>query len=864
MAKLIVPNFSSGEVSPSIYGRVDTNEYQKALKKAYNAYVLPHGGITNRPGTIYCGPCKDHANPPRLIKFEFKTTDSYIIEMGDQYMRFLRNGYHLVNTPATITGITAASPGVVTTSAAHGYTDGDEVILTGMSGMTELNGRRVIIDNSTSTTFEIFDQFDGTTAIDTSGYAAYVSGGQCADIYELATPYLIADVDEVKFVQSADVITLTHPDYDPRNLSRTGHTTWSLDVISFVPNIAAPTGTSVTPVGASGSTTYTYRISAIEDETFIEGPYTEDNTTTGNATLDTTNYNTIAWSAVTGAFRYNIYKEEGGIYGYLATTEALSFNDQGQFSPNFDETPREPFDPFTGADNDPAAVGFHQQRKVYGSSTNEPDTMWFSVVADYNNFSRAFPSAADDGFQVVIDQRQVNEIRHFLSLDQLLVFTSGAEWAVSGGLDRGFSLTTFSQKPQSEWGCSHLVPLKVGRTVLFVQDLASTVRSIGYTFEADGFAGSNLTVLARHMFLDKQIRDWAFTQIPNSLVQACRDDGILLNLTFNQEQNVIAWTTAETKDGMFHSIEAIANRDAAEDVTYCVVKRLINGNDVAYIERFHTRKYADIRDNFFVDSGLTLDGPHEITNVVVDSAGKTTVTCNSHPFLDDDEIDISDIFWTPDVDKWGYGTQRYPALNNGRFVVGEKTANDFVLYDIDDPTSTFDGSDLPAYKGGGYARCAVDKIFGLHHLPGETVQMLGDGKWTQDLTVADDGTIDLTDNKVSRAHVGLGYITDIQLLELESPRGTLQGRTKRTPSVTLRLEDTVGAVVGPDTDYLTEIKWREHEVLFDSNEPLTGDKYIAFTGPWSKNWNVLIRQHGPLPLTLSAVIPDIEVSPTQI
>lgn len=855
MALLIQPDFSSGELALSLYGRVDTNEYRKGLKTARNVFCHAYGGVSNRSGTIFAGWCKDHDNPPRLIPFRFKNTDTYMIEMGNLYMRFMRNGYHIVETVQDITDITEADPAVVT-CAAHGYSNGDEVFIGGLSGMTELNGGRFIVASVATDTFELTHQVTGDD-IDATGYAAYVSGGKVARIYTLVTTYAQADLDEIKFVQSGDIITLVHPDYDVKELRRTGHTSWSLVGPTFEPDIAAPATVTVTPTGTPGSTSYTYRITTIKDVTFTESEWTAGTTATGNATLSATDFNALSWSAVVGAFRYNIYKLENGLYGYLGTSEGTIFNDTGAIAPNFNTTPPNVNNPFNGADNQPGAVGFYEQRKVYGNTNNAPDTKFYSVIGDYDNFATSFPSQADDAITAVLNQQQVNEIRHFVALSNgLLVFTSGAEWRVSAGSDAGFSVDTLRQLPQSSWGSSHLAPLIIGDKILFVQELSSAVRSFGYTFESDIWKGADLTLLARHLFLERKLTSWGYAPIPDSLLHAVRDDGILLVLTFAPDQQVIAWTHWDTR-GSYKDTANIPNVAAAEDVTYFVVQRKINGSTVCSIERQHTRRFGDIRDHFFVDAGLTLDGPHPITGVAVDADGEITITAVAHGFLDGEEVDLSDITWVYEVDEFGNQTQPQQ-LNNGRFTVSDKATDTFKLKDEDGVY--VDGSDFLGYIGGGFARCCVDKIYGAHHLAGEEVTMLGDGNVYHNLTVALDGTLDL-EHKVSRAHVGLPYISDVELLDVEAPSGTIQGVTKLIPGATIRFERSRGLLIGPDAFHLTEMKQRELELLGMPGDWLTGDKHIAFNTSWNTHGRVFMRQVDPLPMSITAVIPDIVISP---
>jgi hypothetical protein len=95
--------------------------------------------------------------------------------------------------PQAITAITKANPAVVT-STTHGYADGDVVTITGVVGMTELNGKTFIINVLTADTFELFDT-------DSTGYGTYVSGG------ELAVGVYAAFCDSTSFSQTGGTAT---------------------------------------------------------------------------------------------------------------------------------------------------------------------------------------------------------------------------------------------------------------------------------------------------------------------------------------------------------------------------------------------------------------------------------------------------------------------------------------------------------------------------------------------------------------------------------------------------------------------------------------------------------------------------------
>ena len=219
-------SFTAGEISPRLEGRVNLEKYREGLADLTNMVVHPHGGVARRPGTEFLGEVKSSANYTRLIPFQFKTSDTYILEFGNEYMRVYRNGLQvLTDAPKTITAITKANPGVITSNS-HGFANGDEIYIIGVGGMTQLNGRNFRVANVTTNTFTLTDLFGN--AIDTTNFTTFTSGGTADKIYEITTPYTTANLPALNFAQSADVMYLVHPTYDIRTLSRTDHNAWTL------------------------------------------------------------------------------------------------------------------------------------------------------------------------------------------------------------------------------------------------------------------------------------------------------------------------------------------------------------------------------------------------------------------------------------------------------------------------------------------------------------------------------------------------------------------------------------------------------------------------------------------------------------
>jgi hypothetical protein len=919
MVKLLQPSFASGEIAPALYGRVDVSKYAIALRTAKNALVYSSGGIANRSGTEFIGPAKSHNSAVRLIPFESSSSDTYALEFSNLAMRPIRNGGHVLESGKTISGATQANP-VVITANSHGYSNGDEVRITEVVGMTQLNQGRFTIANVTTNTFQLTSQVTGAN-VNGSGFGSYTSGGKAERVHTVVTPYPSADLAELKYAQSGDILTLVHPSHDPRELSRTDHTVWSLVAPTFEPKITFPTGLGAT-ASNGGSLNFAYKVVAVAEDTLEQslpgivsqvaisaatqanpvvitssghalndgdtihiagvvgmtelngrrfvvagkttntfelrgedgtahtgytsgGTFARDFTSANSQPLTDTDTITISWNAVVGAEKYDVFKEDAGIFGFIGSTTRLEFEDNN-IAPDLTDTPPQQKNPFFGPNNKPSCVSFFQQRRVFGNTNNKPDTIFYTQTGHFNNFNVSSPSRDDDAITAALSALQLNEIRHFVPLTDLLVLTSGAEWKINAGSDVAFSITTLRQNPQTYIGSSHVPPLICGGAVLFVQDRGSIVRNLGYALESDSYTGGDMTILSSHLFEDKIVKEWGYQQIPHSIIWVVRDDGKLLTLTYNKEQDVAAWTRHETL-GNYKSVCSVAEPTDVEDAVYLVVERTVNGNTVQYIERVHTRYFDDVRDCFFVDSGLTFDNPIAITGAT--SANPVVITANSHGFENGDEVDISDV--TTGVNSAGTATGM-SEINDLRFTVANKTTNTFEL-------SGINGSAFTAYTAGGKVRKAVTQISGLDHLEGEAIKTLADGNVVAGLTVSN-GAVTLT-RAASRIHMGLGYETDLETLDLNytTRSGTLQGRLKKVAKVVLRFEETRGGFVGPDFENLVEMKQREFELLGQPTQLITGDREVVISPDWNTGARIAIRQTDPLPLTLLAVVPDVAV-----
>jgi len=244
MTSIIQPSMAGGEVSPQIGARVDLSKRAVAVEKAENFVATFTGAMMSRPGTRFVARAKPGAGPYRIVEFEFNDSQTFVLELGDAYMRFHALGAQILDSASikTITGATAADP-VVVTSTAHGLSNGDEVYITGVAGMTELNGRNFLVANVAANTFELQD-LNGND-IDGSAYTAYTSGGTATPPYEIVTPWAAADLFDIIYAQSGDVMTLCHPDYPPQELVRIDNDSWTLSEVDLTPDQASPTNIAV-------------------------------------------------------------------------------------------------------------------------------------------------------------------------------------------------------------------------------------------------------------------------------------------------------------------------------------------------------------------------------------------------------------------------------------------------------------------------------------------------------------------------------------------------------------------------------------------------------------------------------------------
>lgn len=841
-ARTLQRSFARGEITPELIGRVDLVAYQTGLKTCRNFITLPHGPAQTRAGTKYVIETKDSTKRSRLIPFSYNTQQTYIVELGDQYMRFHTNSGTVLEAAKNITGIT--QPAGVITSAAHGYTNGDWVFISGVGGMTELNGRYAVVSDSAANTFRIKD-FAGNY-ITTDGYGAYTTGGTAARVYTVSAPYLENDLFDIKYEQSADVLTLVHPSYAVRELRRLSASSFQLSTVAFSPGISAITtsaqpvptpGTSATiknitgitranpgvitsvahgfAVGSYiyirnvsgmteisersfivntvptadtftvkttsgtvvdtsaysayvsggqifGDTLYKYRVTAVSSATQEESLASADMSCVNNLTLAGAK-NTLNWSMDPAAVRYRVYlcPDDGGVYGFIGESATGQLTDDN-IAPDFTRTPPEDNNPFSGANNYPSAVSYHEQRRCFANTNNKPQHFWLTRSGTESNLTYSIPSQDDDAIIGRAVAREVNAIRHFVPLDDLMVLTAGGEWTLTPGNADFLSPATLKPMPIGYVGCSNVRPIVAGATIMFVQESGSRMYSLAYRRDENGlgYKTADISIMAPHLFEGHTISDLAWAKAPTPTAWAVSSSGDLLGCTYIEEHDVLAWHHHDT-EGTFESIAAIS--EAGGTARYVIAQRSLNGRTARCVERFASQTFSALDDWFGVDCGLT------------------------------------------------------------------------------------------------YSGAAAATITGLWHLEGETVAILADGAVQPRQTVSN-GRVTLQ-QAASKVHVGLAYECELETLPLvfEADSAVGRGRAKNVSRVFLRVHRSTGMLVGPDGSTLVEPKLRTTEVWGSPPSLQTKEIEVVLPNSWNRDGGVLVRQVDPVPLTVLSMALEVAV-----
>ena len=612
-------NFTAGEWSPLIEGHVNLAAFPNSGLLVQNLIPLKQGPLVRRGGTRFVKEVKDSADDTVIIPFEFSTTQAYLIEAGDSYFRFYRNNGVITEAAQNITNITKTNPAVVTYDGADNYANGDEVYISGVVGMTEVNGKFFLVSNvdTGANTFELED-IDGVD-VDSSAYSEYTSGGTVAEVYEIASPFAKTDlfdsdgVHNFQTAQSADVLYITHTDYQTRSLTRTAHTSWSVNTMDL-----------------------------------IDGPYLDENTSDTTLTLSGTSGSvTVTASATTGinggdGFKStdvgrNIRWHDGTNFTWLEITvvggtTSVTATIRGENAAVTTATVRWRLGAFSDTTGWPRVITFFQNRVFLAGPDSFPDFWALTRTGGYSDTEYQFAPDTDGdgtptddaGITGTLQSGKVNAIQ-WADADEkgLLVGTSSQEWLITPSTaNEVLTPDNVSANPVSSIGGSYIQPIPAESGSLFMQRSRRRAHDVVYSFEQDQLKPRDITLLSEHITRN-QITNMQFQKEPVNVVWMTRGDGLLVGITYYPDQEVFAWhrhplggTNVSVKD-----IAVIPSSDGSRDELWLLVERTINGT---------TRKYIEYMTRFYEEDIDKEDAIHIDSALIYDSTATTSVTGLDH------------------------------------------------------------------------------------------------------------------------------------------------------------------------------------------------------------------------------------------
>lgn len=894
-------NFIGGEISPRMAGRTDLDIFDKALSWCQNFIILPQGPSQFRPGTYYEGLTVGN-QPAWCIPFQFSANDAIMIVATNKLFRFYRNDQVILNTPVNITAISQASPAEVT-SAAHGLTTGNEIQITGIAGMTELNQNFYIVTVIDANHYTIADQFGNP--IDSTTFNPYISGGTGASIYQLATPYLTADLSLLRYAQVGDIMYLvcnnalgTGDAYAPEILTRSGFTSWTLTLPTytndpFTPLTASPNITAITRANPAVMTVSSNTGLSVGQNIYLSGVV---GMTQVNGMFYT--ISNIAGTAITLA---DTSAGPGNPGNPIDSTGFTAYVSGGTVQSN---------------DTWPSAVAFTADgRLAYGGSQKFPQGYWSSrlptgATTRYNDFT----TGSSDDFAVIFQFAPVNN--EIDNIQEIQTFQGNV-----GLLGPSALLQVFGSSPglppnpnsvntiPTIQGTAHIRPLVINWDLIFVDVNQTSIRGLQYNLAFTAYEAKDYNLQADHLGLESPFIKLIYTQWTQvDIIWCLRADGVLLSLTFNNIENIGAWarhymggpdgaspydSTAQVLD-----IGTIRKTDGVDEL-WMIVQRTINGNITVTVEvmadwpifpprnkfysgngmygnlkgqqgvnpsvfqqdeaAWNNAAYEAAKECAYLDMSFTYDGRQRgidasATLALSAASGSVTITA-SQP-----------VFNSSDVGLQIWKSYAADGTGGGQAVITEVTSSTVVVVNTtisgDSPTN-FDNANNILPGSWAFATKVVTNL-GLFN--GLAMNVQADGGGHPAVTVSNSQlTLQWFSSVVQ---VGFGYLGMMVGENLDSggKTGPANSKPRNVLAIRARFDNTIGALAGTSLYRLTEMITRDGAQFFNRPPPpFTGMKRIGVMDRHdNEDKRFYIVHDDPTPCTVIALdmVMDTIESPT--
>jgi hypothetical protein len=816
--KLLLRSFAGGEITPELAGRLDLVKYQTGLSLARNFVTLPHGPAARRPGFEFINEARLSTSAVRLMPFAFSASQTAVLEFGDLYIRFHIGGGTLIEATVAISSIAGST---VNTTGVHGYTTGDWVYI----------GSRyhkvTVVDTDTFTTTDLWGA--ATTAVGTTS----------ARVYTLTSTYAAADLFDLHFTQSADVITITHPNYPAKELKRLGATNWTLTDVSFAPTLSPPSKPTVVDTFVSGSTQpQEYCITAVGSDGVTESLASASTSVNNNLTVGGA-FNTITWTPVSSVSRYYIYKRRGGGFGYMGQA--------------------------------PLLVG-----KTISSITRAVLVATLTTATDHNlatndviTVTGAMPAAYNGTFAITVTGATTFEYT-MLADPGASAAPVGSYCAIKPVVDENVLPDTTQSPPED------IIDLNTGA--------GDYPTATTYHEQRRWFAGSTnkpQVVWATRTGTESNL---------NSSLPSREADGLEVRVASMQNNQIrhlvpLSDLIAFTAGGEFRMFADGAPAITPSSISIkpqgytgaSNVQPVVSSGSILYVQaqgsRIRELAYGGESANYsYKTIDVSIMAPHRFNGYTVSQLAYARAPEPTLWAVRNDGV-LLGMTYIPEQQVYGWHAHDTLGTFESICVVAE--GNEDVLYAV--VKRTVNSRDVRYIErlrtriftdledaffvdsGLTYDGAPITSLGGLYHLEGRTVDILADGS-VEPTQVVTGGTITLA-TAASKVHVGLNIVADIRTLPLaiEGMQASGQGTIKNVNKVHLRVSQSSLVKAGPDFTRLREYPARSISDPYGSPPALRdGELSLAIDPSWSTDAAICVRQDSPVPLTVLSMTLEVQ------
>lgn len=856
MSDLVIQaSLNSGEWSPKLFARVDLQKYKSGAALLQNWFVDYRGGASTRPGSKYILQCRDSVNPVRLIPFQASFSVGYVLEFGDEYIRFYFDGAPVLEAATSITGFAAG----VFTDASHGYINNDWIFA---------GNKYYIIQNATVNTFTLTDLFGNAIVSN-----PFVLPTDAQRVYTIASPYAATDLRRLKFAQNVNQLIFCHPDYTPYVLTLIGPTNWTMLPIVFGTTATQPAAPSVSQPGGPGALAayYSYVVTSTDANGQESIASTQGNLGPFVDIRVSSNTNSISWGAIAGAVSYNVYKAPisyvgpapaGTVFGYIGATKGTVFIDDN-IAPDFSLTPPDARNPFIGlgvASVTVTSPGVYTSVPTV-SFTGAASTIAASATVVLQVQGTPTVGAGGAGYVVGDSVSFTNGVVLIVATQAAGAVTSwqpantpgGSVGAVTAGATPANPVIQLSTSGGGAgatanlvWGVGLVQVLNSGAgyvavpTVTFSAGAATATATLSPSSNGfpsvPGFFQQRLVLAAPEgspqTFYMSQ--PGAYFNYNVSFVSQASDaiTGTLVSGQLNTIRDMIPQPTgllmftdrnswlinggtgqgsavspssivanAQSFNGISDVPLIVANSDVlyvqakgsiVRDSTYNIYTNIFTGTDISAIA-------SHLFYGYTVDEWAWAEEPFKVVWAIRSDGQMLLLT-----FLKEQEF----IGWTHAITQGEYQsvatvveTTSTAGEVDAIYTVVERTVNGQTLKYIErivERVFTNGVEDAWCVDCGiGYNGAPATNFSGAEFLAGLTVTGLADGVVIPPFVMPTNGDFTLA-TAASKVSVGLAYTCDLQTLPLDMGDPTIQGKVKKINAVDLRVAETLGLKIGGD------------------------------------------------------------------